>query len=159
MHLWTFLIVATAVWGAVELLTNLFEHDKETRIAKIEAKLKRDLVDQLGDAELVARVIEARLPRTDAKGEPVQSLAEVDVARLRNAKSVDGPVGSGLLLGGMICLLLGVAFLVLSAAFKDEFIVPCVLVTAVGFALLAYPSARDELARSRRRRQDSGAEA
>ena len=167
MSLWTFLVVATAIWGGVELFTKIFENDKEARIAKIEAALKRDLVKQLGDAELVAKVIEARLPRTGVSGDTDSYVAEVDVAGLMRGdaskpghdKKADATVGSGLLLGGMICSLVGVGFLVLAGVMDEKFIVPGILVTAVGFALLAYPSARDEVSRSRRRRQDSSVEA
>lgn len=174
MSMWTFLIVATAVWGGVELFTKIFENDKEARIAKIEAALKRDLVKQLGDPDLVARVIEARLPRVGPDGEPIDlatthaadldPASPTDAARYGRAegKSSDDKIadaGSGLLLGGMVCSLVGIGFLILSMAVDDDFIVPGILVTAVGFALLAYPSARDEIARTRRRRRENHAEA
>lgn len=163
MDVFSFACIAICVGAGASLLTKVIENDRETRIAKIEADLKRDLVDRLGDPKLVAQVLEAKLSggatpgEESSKGRSDSSRSDVHAANSHvAAHSGGGDSGEllskkdsqGLLLGGLITTLVGVAFCVLCGLEGDDYAVPAVLCTAVGLALLAFPAMKEELGKA-----------
>lgn len=121
MDFWTFVCIAMCVSAGVSLLTKIIENDKEARVAKIEANLKRDLVERLGDANLVAQVVQAKLSSAETAvprpgeapgGAAPQAFAAQHANAATDARQApeERKEFQGLLLGGLITTLVGVAF-------------------------------------------------
>ncbi|HMQ23785.1 MAG TPA: hypothetical protein PKE00_14930, partial [Planctomycetota bacterium] len=152
---WVFIVIALSIFAVVEVIGKIAAASREVRIARIEADLKRDLVDRLGDPALVARVVEAKFSGTlqNGKGSKVTDAAGAQVvfasAGAPTVQADGKAAGSGLLFVGLIATFIGSAFLVLAGTVDDDFVIPGVLLLAGGLAFLVYPTARDEIARAR----------
>ncbi|MCB9880360.1 MAG: hypothetical protein H6834_01110 [Planctomycetes bacterium] len=152
MSFWAFVALAIAIFAIVEIINKVSQASQAVRIARIEADLKRDLVDRLGDPNLVARVVEAKFSGQDAlvPGDGKSLQAKVV---MQGVEPSPAPQGSGILFSGLVLSCVGGAFLVLAGMQDNDFAIPGVLCLACGLAFLVYPTARDELARARSQAQ------
>ena len=132
MSFWTFVAVAVIVGAVSKIITSAIEHDRETRLAKVESDLKLKLVDKLGDPALVRQVVEAKLKVGD-DDDPDAAMQVVSAIAEASNKEADPTSGrSGMVLGGLVCTMIGGAFGVYTAVEGTETLLPALLCGAVG---------------------------
>ncbi|MCA8970614.1 MAG: hypothetical protein KDC95_12550 [Planctomycetes bacterium] len=153
MSFWAFVALAIAIFATVEIINKVSQANQAVRIARIEADLKRDLVDRLGDPNLVARVVEAKFSGSEDAFVPGGGTSLQAKVVMQGDEAQPAPQGSGILFSGLVLSCVGGAFLVLAGMQDNDFAIPGVLCLACGLAFLVYPTARDELARARSQAQ------
>lgn len=156
MNLWTFLFWCFATSVIFKLVKCGLDGDRDARLAKIDAKLKVDLVDRLGDPELVRRVVEARLPAgEDAEGMALESAPREPSPESKKEEDDDKVY----VLVGLICFLIGVAFIVSRFATNiDALVIPGAVCGAVGLAFLMFASSHKEILNGGRKPDTANAE-
>ena len=147
MSFWAFVAVAVIVGAISKVITTAIEHDRETRLAKVESDLKLKLVEKLGDPELVRQVVEARLKVGD--DEDSDDIGLEVVASALEKKEEDLASGrNGMVLGGLICTLIGGAFGIYTAVEGMDMLLPALLCGAVGLGLLTFATSQKQIQRA-----------
>ncbi len=157
--------VVAIVLGALGILymiiVKALEHERETKRMKLEVELKIKLAENFDDPNVIERIANLRVLQGEKPGDAQQKLIEkhqdLTYEKARRAAESDQPRIGRYVLPGLICLMLGIGFVIADGATNgvDDLAIPGYIVGAIGLALLSYAVFLQDMAKKAYERQQS----
>ena len=145
------------------IIVTAIENERITKVAKIEAKLKQELMQRYSDPGAVERILSSKLHDPHSMRHRVE---HEDGAEQERLASMEGAASThtheeqerkardGHLLGGLISFLLGLAFCASAWLVNIEpLYIPGLLLGAIGLALLTFATSQQEIAKVTQRKE------
>ncbi|PIE23927.1 MAG: hypothetical protein CSA62_05920 [Planctomycetota bacterium] len=158
--MWTYFFWTALGYFAYRIIVTAIENERITKVAKIEAKLKHELVQRYQDPAAVERILSGKLHDPHAMryrvenedaAEPQRFVSMEGAAQELEGGSRKGKSGDGYLLSGLIIFLLGGAFCASAwIVAEDVLFIPGSFLLAIGLGLLTYATSRTEIERVRK---------
>ncbi len=152
---WAWIVVAYFVY---KIITTAIESEKVTKVAKVDADLKRDLAKRIQDPEMIERIMGARVDENGnlLNPEEMASLREAGVqvhwdseSQREDPSSTEAALGGGggLVLAGLICFFVGLAFCGVTyfELGPKGLWIPGFICGAVGLALLTFATSQPQI--------------